>query len=376
MAQDLALGAIVERIHSAALEPRLWSDVMSDIARLCGAHTGIFYEVDRVRGQSGVLGAVNIDPSSARTYEEHYVSVDPWQQHAIRSQTGRINLTHEFISDSEFRRSEFYQDYLRQSGIFYAMGGTVVRDADHMAVFGVQRRQARGAFSRELADMVEPLMPHLRQAYLTQRTLRAVRGLCATLSETLHLVPNPVLVVDGGGRLHFANRAGETLLARNDGLSLQQGIVIATCRQQAKLLAECLAKAARGKLGEALPRHDIALARQNSSHPLLVRLTPLPREGKEGLRVAMFVEPGSVAPTRVQGLSVALKLTHAETRLLDGLVAGKSLAAVSEEHAVSINTLRVQLRRLFDKTGTHRQAELVRFALTAGHSEPQYGAGD
>jgi hypothetical protein len=167
MGQDLELGAIVERIHGAALEPRLWSGVMGDIARLCGAHTGIFYEVDRVRRQTNVLGAVNIDPESARDYEEHFFAVDPWQRHAISSQTGRINLTHEFISDSDFRRSEFYQDYLRRSGIFYALGGTVIRSADRMAVFGVQCGQGRGPFSRALADTVEPLMPHLRQAYLT-----------------------------------------------------------------------------------------------------------------------------------------------------------------------------------------------------------------
>ena len=370
MAQELALGAIVERIHEAALEPRLWSDVMSDIARLCGAHTGIFYAVDRVRGESGVLGATNIDPDSARDYEEHYFSVDPWQRHAIHSQAGRINLTHEFITDSEFQRSEFYQDYLRRSGIFYAMGGTVIRDADHMAVFGVQCGQNRGPFSRELADMVEPLMPHLRQAYLTQRALQAVRGLCSTLSETLHLVPNPVLVVDGGGRLHFANRAGEMLLARKDGLRLHQGTVTATHRPQAKLLADCFAKAARGKLGDTLPRRDIALARQDPPHPLLLHLTLLPRrEGEDGPRIAVFVEPGSVAPTRIQSLKIALKLTGAEARLLDGLVAGKSLADLSEEHAVSINTLRVQLHRLFEKTGTHRQAELVHFALTAGRPD-------
>jgi DNA-binding CsgD family transcriptional regulator len=102
---------------------------------------------------------------------------------------------------------------------------------------------------------------------------------------------------------------------------------------------------------------------------LLLHLTLLPRrDHADGPRIAVFVEPGSVAPTRIQGLKAALKLTRAEARLLDGLVAGKSLAALSEEHAVSINTLRVQLHRLFEKTGTHRQAELVRFALTAGRA--------
>jgi DNA-binding CsgD family transcriptional regulator len=65
-------------------------------------------------------------------------------------------------------------------------------------------------------------------------------------------------------------------------------------------------------------------------------------------------------------LSRTLRLTGAETRLLGELVAGASLAEIAERHAVSINTLRVQLHRLFQKTGTHRQSELLRFALMNG----------
>ncbi len=52
--------------------------------------------------------------------------------------------------------------------------------------------------------------------------------------------------------------------------------------------------------------------------------------------------------------------------MLQGLTEGKSLPEMAGQRQVSINTLRVHLSRLFQKTGTHRQAELVRFALTAG----------
>ena len=62
--------------------------------------------------------------------------------------------------------------------------------------------------------------------------------MCATLTETLHLVASPVLVVDGSGRLQFANRAAETLLNANDGLRLNRGIVTPSSRDQAKLFAE------------------------------------------------------------------------------------------------------------------------------------------
>jgi DNA-binding CsgD family transcriptional regulator len=367
MAQDSGLGPIIDRIHGAALDPTQWSGVVADLATLCGAHTGIIYEFDRVRGTPAVMGTLQIDLSRAQLYEQHYYTVDPWNRHAMSSQIGRVTLTHEFMRDADFQRSEFYQDYLRQSDIFYALGTTVERTPDHMAVFGVQCGHRKGPFSKEAANMVELVAPHLRQAYLTRRTLRTVTQMCATLTETLHLIASPVLIVDGGGRLQFANRAAETLLNAGDGLRLNRGAVTPSSRNQAKLFAETLANLARGLDGAPASPHDVAIQRPTSDRPLLLRFTMLPRgDGGDGARIAIFVDLAAGVAQGIERLQQALRLTKAEARLLAGLVAGESLAALSDKHRVSVNTLRVHLSRLFQKTGTHRQAELVRFALTAG----------
>ena len=367
MAGTSELGTILDRIHNAALDETQWPGVVADLAGLCGAHTEIIYEFDRVRGKPAVMGTLQIDPSRAQLYEQHYYSVDPWNRHAMSSQIGRVTLTHKFMRDADFQRSEFYQDYLRQSDIFYALGTTVERTPDHMAVFGVQCGLRKGPFSQEAADMVELIAPHLRQAYLTRRTLRTVTQMCATLTETLHLVASPVLIVDGGGRLQFANRAAETLLNAGDGLRLNRGTVTPSSREQVALFAEALANLARGLDGGRATAHDLAIQRPASDRPLLLRFAMLPRsDGGDEPRIAIFVDLAAGVAQGIERLQQALRLTKAEARLLAGLVAGESLAALSDKHRVSVNTLRVQLNRLFQKTGTHRQAELVRFALTAG----------
>lgn len=247
------------------------------------------------------------------------------------------------------------------------MGVVIDRTVDRMAVLGVQCGYRRGPFTQEAADLVGHLMPHLRQAYLTQRTIRAVAQMCATLTETLHLVPSPVLVVDGGGRLEFANHAAEALLSACDGLRLHRGVVAPSSREQEKLFAETLAGLARGQDGERPPPHDIAIQRPSAGRPLLLRFAVLPRnDGGDGPRIAIFIDLATGVTQGVERLQQALRLTKAEARLLAGLIGGASLNALSDRHRVSVNTLRVQLARLFQKTGTHRQAELVRFALTAG----------
>ena len=367
MAQESALGPVIARIQDAALDPARWAHAIAAIAERCNGHSGIIYEYDRVQGKATLLGAPGIDLSLIRVYEQHYYTLDPWIRHALGAQAGRVQRTHEIIPDREFRRSEFYQDQSRHAGIFYSMGAVIERTVDRMAVVGVQCGYRSGPFTSEAADLVGHLMPHLRQAYLTQRTIRAVTQMCATLTETLHLVPSPVLIVDGEGKLEFANRAAEALLSAGDGLRHHRGVVTPASREQAKLFAETLAGLARGRDSVGPPSHDIAIQRPNAGRPLLLRFAVLPRsEGGDGPRIAIYIDLAAGVAQGIERLQQALGLTKAETRLLSGLVAGESLNALAEQHRVSINTLRVQLNRLFHKTGTHRQAELVRFALTAG----------
>jgi len=365
MALVPALGPLIERIQAAALDPGEWSNVVDGIAGLCQAQTGIIYELDHSRGRSTVLGAVGIDPAMADLYERHYHRVDPWNRHATAARVGKINLTHEFLADEDLRRTEFYQDHLRLSGIFYALGGTVERSTDHMLVLGVQRSHRKGPFRQSTAEMVQHLTPHLRQAHLAQRKMRSATQACANLTETLHLVPSPVMIVDGEGRLQFANRAAERLLASNDGLRLSRGIIMPASREQAAMFSAALAGVASDDGGQ--PSHDIAIYRPTGGQPLILHFSRLPRaENQERTRIAIFVDLAARLSQGAERLQRALRLTRAEARLLAGLLAGDSLSAFAERHGVSVNTLRVQLTSLFRKTGTHRQAELIRLALTAG----------
>jgi DNA-binding CsgD family transcriptional regulator len=64
-------------------------------------------------------------------------------------------------------------------------------------------------------------------------------------------------------------------------------------------------------------------------------------------------------------------LTHAEARLVVHLVQGTSLKSSAEAIGVKYETVRTSLKSVFQKTGTHRQAELVLKVFHAmGDSNP------
>lgn len=72
--------------------------------------------------------------------------------------------------------------------------------------------------------------------------------------------------------------------------------------------------------------------------------------------------PGGQAPD-ISGFAAEHGLTPAETRLVESIAGGASVAEHAERQGISTNTARVHMQRVLEKTGARRQAELVRMIL-------------
>ncbi len=83
---------------------------------------------------------------------------------------------------------------------------------------------------------------------------------------------------------------------------------------------------------------------------------PQPRGRRSGDGAALR-EPVSFAATYA--------LTAAECEVLAMLLRGSTPAEIAATRGVAISTVRTQLKRLFAKSGTRGQADLVRRALQA-----------
>jgi len=355
-------GDLVGSIYDAAAEPALWDDVMTRLVRKTHARSGIFYDHDNATRHANVLGSVGFEPFYLQQYRDYYASLDPWHKRGAGRPIGEVAQTASMLTDAELRRTEFYQDHLRPQGVFYALGGPVLRAGTRMAVFGIQSTYETGVFTSETERLIHRLMPHFRRAYRMQETLDTVRGEATELEAALHLLPQPVLVVEADARLVFANAAGAQLLREGTMLRLKAGRLGAAHRGDGAALAKALSPVPQGADGDG----SLALRRAGASAPAIIRVVPLrsPNRAEFSGRIALMVELPP-APKGLDTWAAAFRLSPAETRLWTALSAGRRLIDIAEESGVSVNTVRVQLRTLFMKTGVHRQADLLRLALEA-----------
>jgi DNA-binding CsgD family transcriptional regulator len=69
-------------------------------------------------------------------------------------------------------------------------------------------------------------------------------------------------------------------------------------------------------------------------------------------------------------LRAAYQLTAAEARVCSGLISGENVHTLSARLGISPQTARTHLKRIYDKTGTTRQAELLRVLMTFAYRKP------
>jgi DNA-binding CsgD family transcriptional regulator len=354
--EDLAGG-----LYDAAVEPELWCGAIGRIVEAVHCRSGVLYEHDRRSNVSSALGFHEFNPEFMRDYEAYYGAIDPWNAKVKHWPVGLAAPTYVLMQDNEFRRTEYYQDFLRHSGVFYGLGGVVERTPDRMAVFGTQCSYEDGRFDAEHVALVGALMPHLRRAYRIHAAISDAKRDRQTLQEALHVVQQPVLIVEGDARLVFANQAAQRLLDAADGVKLADGRVVAAHRADQPGFAALL----RPMDGTAATGIVAALRRPRQQRPLLVQAMPLRKNARwDGAgRVVLLIDSRIVRKPAPEKLAELYDLTPAEARLWADLAAGATLAEISARHRVSVNTLRVQLASLFHKVGVHRQADLVRRAL-------------
>src|SRR5262249_48698054 len=90
---------------------------------------------------------------------------------------------------------------------------------------------------------------------------------------------------------------------------------------------------------------------------------------KDGLTVAVFITDPEEAPRPdSQRLGAQFGLTPKESMIAIALMRGKTLIHAAEQLGISHNTARTHLQRIYGKTSTSHQGELLRLLFSMSHT--------
>jgi DNA-binding CsgD family transcriptional regulator len=116
----------------------------------------------------------------------------------------------------------------------------------------------------------------------------------------------------------------------------------------------------RGQTRIQLDSENWILIEREDGPPLIMNAVPVLILSEGGPHtVLILIGLASQPQHNRSALERIYKLTPAEAKLAVLLGTGATITEAAEAHGVSVATVRTQLRSIFDKTHTHRQAELV-----------------
>lgn len=191
----------------------------------------------------------------------------------------------------------------------------------------------------------------------------------ASLARTLDALTVAVYLVDAELAIVHVNSLAEQRLKTGQPVSSREGKLRFQSSRAQSALADAVTRAASG---------DAAIGQRGIGVPILesdgsaavAHVLPLGRsELRSGLRqrakAAVFIASTANAPSMpAAALAHIYDLTPAETRVFEMIAAGRTQAEVSHQLGIAASTVKTHLLKVFDKTATSRQADLVRLAAS------------
>jgi DNA-binding NarL/FixJ family response regulator len=220
---------------------------------------------------------------------------------------------------------------------------------------GVFRFYTKPCSAALLTQGIAEALAHLRE--------REAGGQLA--QAALDRLPFAALALDPHHRIIFLNRYGAQLLAAGDVLHSDGGGI---CRANSTRETTALHEAITATAADGDARVLGLTGRGELRYSALVEAPAedwSPAAPERAAALVFVREVDSRALPSPEALRALFNLNPSEARLAHALASGLDLKEAAEAQAVTLSTARTYLKRLFQKTGVNRQAELVRLLLNS-----------
>lgn len=357
-------------IYDAIQEPGQFMEVMLAVAKEanCAATQVVTLNLTEFTASDSQVS----DPSlrnAEQAYADYFVTIDPRIGIIANGSVGQVMADQHFFGPHFVHHSEIYNDFMRPNGFQNIAICTLLEVGHARRVGSFLRAKDAKEFTEADLHTIQIYAPHFARAAKLEARLQSLQRDITTSDRAMSHFAQGAIWVDSSLRIMWMNSHAQEQLASRDGLLALQGRLVAErMNDQATLsLAVHAAAAASGRRGSSLQ-----IARMKSVQPWLVSIIPgkLPAEFGAGAEVSdvphalVLLQKGMSPklPTHQQ-LQQLWGLTPAEARLAIGLLQSESTTEYAKRHALSPNTVKTQLKQLFAKTGTNRQATLLQMLM-------------
>lgn len=363
-----AFEQILGDVYDCAVNPDLWPQTLERIRATLGCAYVMFGYADlslptsdgiamqKLRSTSWDMSwfekLERLLPSIPGIDEYWRVGVDvPWSQM-------------DYFDEAQFQKTEFYQEWVRPQGL---------RDGMNIAYY--DRKLLRGIFSLTTTegspligarekDFAARISPHIRRAVSINSMVDRSNLAMTLYRQVLDALSVAVMIVDGGGRLVYANALADALLSKGDLLAFHNGHVRARRMEgMADHLQLAIAKAAHGAGTLGISGIGVPLTgpegERASAYVLPLDGKDLRKEMSPGHAAIFVAQRKEQQPMAVEILRTIFGLTPSEAKVAYAMARGEAPGAVAAAQGTTVNAVRYHLKNAYAKVGVNDKTALA-----------------
>src|SRR5262245_54643619 len=272
----------------------------------------------------------------------------------------------------ELFESRFFREVLEPFGLRDIIWFPALRTGGRMASMHASRSEKAPHYQEREISLFKLLSPHVCRVLAISDALD-IRSLKSEMLErTLDGLVAGVFLTAHDGRVVYMNAAAERQIRTGKSIRIVSNRLFPADPATRAALSKAIDEAARDDIDRDISEYSLAIPDVDGGPGYVATLLPVDRGQRRDIvapfaaSVAVFTKDPVQAPLMPgEAFARLYGLTGAELRVLLTLAQGLGGKEAADVLGISEPTVRTHLQRIFSKTDTTRQADLVRLLQNA-----------
>jgi DNA-binding CsgD family transcriptional regulator/PAS domain-containing protein len=364
------LSRLIGDVYDCALEPERWQDAVHGIGEFMQCPTVALAITDLATRTLSRLYDSGWHPDFFKSYER-LGHLNPVFFEARMRPVGDVIALCDVVKDEDFVQSRFYRECLQPFRQRDGIGVLGLRSGKRIAFIATTRTDDCPRFAGADIDRLRLLAPHISRTLKISDALEMSTVRSSMLEATLDQLNAGVVLLGRDGRIVHMNCAAERHIRAGTAVRIC-GNRLAPVDKQAAADFTAVVSGTR-RPGCDLPPSNASIALPETEGDGLIANVLSLEQGHRQDVTAPFAASAAVFLQNVRssgaipGVAFAklYGLTAGELRVVMALAPGLGVREASEMLGISEATVKSHLQRVFSKTDTSRQAELIQLLRSA-----------
>lgn len=343
---------LIHAMYGGVMAAGGWHDVLAELRLLNNSEQSALLVWNE---RSSIDLAGQTDPAQRIDLEFDVVRDDAHKPSAARIVVGQWYFDARTLGASSMLSHKFYREFWRSHGLQSVMWTPLIAAGPVHATLLFQRELHRPPFEIDDAQPIEPLLPHLIAAVKLRWRFEDLSRMAQMGQHMLDRMQSPVLVINAKAHILFANIAARDWLSHARHPFSHQSALQQLLHLASQICGASPVPMASMKIdseGQGAPATYLVGFSLREDHPMA-------QGWSQPIGIVVVHDAATRHTPWPELLRQLFGLTPAECRLVERLSDYHCINEAADTLAIGRETVRTQLKAIFQKTGSRNQSALM-----------------